>query len=239
MIDRIRQIGQIDRVFGAQIAACHTVATAGAGPLRHIGRINLRAEADGQIRTGGTKAKLAGRMLQSAQFWQWRGVRPGGGAQHAGRAHKTFLQGIILTDFIRPYRIIKNPRLWLQTDIGIDQRGAAQATACQHMHVLAQPEIKQRRFRTGMQLALGNLKLGLERGQPLRKIARQKFLAPFKNTDRLATARKPRGGHPAAIARTYDNDVIMQTQLINGPCQPPHAPVPTSSHCFRSHQETA
>ena len=149
--------------------------------------------------------------------------------QHVPRAHKAFRQKPVAAHLLRPCRVFEDARIGRQADVGVDQRGAAKAARHQHVDVLADADVEQRRRRPEPAVRAVHLRLGSGAGDAVGEVAGQELAPALQHRHLLPAARQARSGNAAPIARSHHDHVVVRLQLRSGHRQPrlhtPYFPV--------------
>jgi hypothetical protein len=107
------------------------------------------------------------------------------------RALEPFVQRVVAEQLGRPARIVPDPRVGRKRDVGIDQGGAAEATADQHVHVAPDVQIEEARAPSFMSAVQGVLKFGQRLGRRVGKLADRDFASALEHRHRQAHPGEP------------------------------------------------
>jgi len=132
-----------------------------------------------------------GRHAQRRHFFVGRCIARNFGPQHVARAHEAFRQQPVAAHLGGPGGVIEHTRIWRQADVGIDQRRAAEPARHQHIDVLADAHVEQRRRRAEASLRTVHLRLGAGTRHAIGKIAGKELAAALHHGDLLPAARQP------------------------------------------------
>ena len=223
---RIRQIGESDGVLGADVAAAAAIAAARAARLLDAGDIDVGIEADGHRRRDDVVAERGAGSLQRPVLRVPGGARIALRLQPAPRAAEALIEQAVLRHLAGPALVGEDARIRAQRHAGVDQRPAAETAADEHVHVLAEPHVEERRRRAGAQPLARHLHLVLEVGEAGGELPGQHLAAALQHGHLLAGAGKARGGHAAAVARADDDDVVAVADELERARQAGHCPVP-------------
>jgi hypothetical protein len=128
----------------------------------------------------------------------------------------------VLDDLARPDLVGEHARVRPQRHAGVDQRSAAEPAPDEHVHVLAEAHVEERRVRAHAVGLAANAELVLELGEPRRELSGEELAAALEDGDALARARKAGSGDAAAVAGTDHDHVVAGLECRQRPAQPGH-----------------
>ena len=211
---RVGQVVHARGVLRAHVAAAGAIAAQVAARLRHAEGVHLVDEVHRDRRALEGLLHRRGRFLQRQQLVQRREVFRilgiGRRVEHLpGPCDVGVEQLRVAAELGRPGRGVEQARVDLQRDVGIDQRGAAQAAAHHRQHVVVQVQVVQAVGRAELAARTVDLHVGLRGGEVVRELAGQDLAAALQHADRLAGPREARSRHAGAIAGTdHDHRVV-------------------------------
>ena len=224
----VRHVVHQRRVLRPVVAAGHAVAAVDAGLLRDAGGVHrvLEVDVDRRPVEALTVAQRLGRRLQRVELGEpGVGLRIGVGLQHRLGPLVAGLQPRVDVgaDRGRPARVLPHARYGFQGHVGVDQRGAAEAAADQHVLALVDVELEhaERRAEVAVRRVELHLLGGLDLG--VRVLPRVDLAAALEQADALPRARQPRGGDAAPVARSHDDDGVVFLHLLDRRRQAFHA----------------
>ena len=212
----VGKIGERHGVLGADIAARAAIAAKRAGRLLDAGWIDGRLEADHDGRRNRLLTETGACRFERAIFDEVGGFRVAGRAAAWPRPGEALIEQPVLPHLAWPGGIGEDAGVGPQSNRGIDQRAAAEPAADQHVDVAAEPEVEQAGAAAAPHLLANDLKLAAKLGQAGRELAGQELAAALDDADAQASARKPRGGDAAAIARADHDHVIGWLERVEG-----------------------
>src|SRR6185437_11760013 len=167
----------------------------------------------------------AGGLLECGEFGEsGRRVRVWNGREHLLRQMVAGLEsGSDVGAKCRgPARVIEDTRLRGERYIGVDQRGAAEPAAAEHVDVVVEAKVVEPGTRAEKGLRGVDLHVVQHFRQRVRIFSRLKFHAALEHANLLAGAREAAGCDGAAIAGTDDHGCVVGLEVLDGGSETRH-----------------
>jgi hypothetical protein len=210
----VGQVGHRYRVLGADIAPGAAIPAPRAARLLNAHDVGVGLEADRDSRGDHVVAERLACRFQRPVLGKVASARVALRIEPLAGAAKALLEQPVLNDLAGPALVREHARVGSQRHARIDQRAAAKPAADEHVHVIAEPHVVQRRRRSGAQAFARHLHFILQIGKAGGKLARKHLTAALEHSHRLAGARQPRGSDATAIPRAHHDYVVAVANML-------------------------
>src|SRR5262245_32782252 len=117
----------------------------------------------------------------------------------------------LLADLAGPGGLAELLVVRLRRDVRVDQRGAAEPTANQNVHVVADPDVEERVRISGGLVGVGELKSNVPRdlAQTDGELAQREFAAALENHYAAIVSSQACCGDAAAVSGAHDGEIDL------------------------------
>ena len=215
----VREVVHEGRVLRALVAPGDAVAAQRALALLDADMIDAVGERHVDVGAIELLVHRGGRRVMRGQLRQLRPVlririrlQHGAGVTIRVGQHR----GGVVPQGRRPVRILEDPWLRFDRNVGVDQRGAAEAASDDDVDVGIDPEIELCAPRSDVAVGRVNLQVLGRLGNGVRELARLPLGPALEQAHRLPGSRQPRCGNATAITRADHNGRVMVFHRAGG-----------------------